>query len=387
MQSKEENYPRITDAFLKKLLSSDIRMYYNTRYLNDKLFIHYKGFHKIENLVDFTGLKVLYIEGNALECMEGLENCTELRCLYIQENCIDHISGLENLQLLHSINLSDNLLTKLERLDYKPKLETLLLQRNNIGKGGVDDLVELLKLENLSVLDISHNKIEDVQVLEQVIYKLPTLAVLYLQGNPVCKKIPNYRKDLIVNIPNLKYLDDRPVFPEDRRFAEAFRRGGLPEEREERKRWNQEKEDERLRNHLAFRAMIDRSRAEREERKEEAKSNDSTTESAPEASSHSQVWSSSTDGERDTPECSTPNSMEILLPEEELNKISSEDEKLSVNEPKEEKTQEESSSEADNAEKIQEIQKDQSDTENKENSRNETVQEKIKKEIDYDDVD
>lgn len=67
MQVKEDNYPRITDQFLKKLLSSDIRMYYITKYLNDKLYLHYKGFRKIENMNEFTGLKVLYIEGNALE--------------------------------------------------------------------------------------------------------------------------------------------------------------------------------------------------------------------------------------------------------------------------------------------------------------------------------
>ena len=63
---------------------------------------------------------------------------------------------------------------------------------------------------------------------------MPKLAVLYLNGNEVTKKIKNYRKTMIAKIPTLKYLDDRPVFPEDRRFAEAFFRGGFEEERKER---------------------------------------------------------------------------------------------------------------------------------------------------------
>lgn len=67
------------------------------------------------------------------------------------------------------------------------------------------------------------------------------------------KKIQNYRKKIIASIPTLKYLDDRPVFEEDRRFAEAFMRGGIEEERAERRRWNQEKEDRWRRNHEAFR--------------------------------------------------------------------------------------------------------------------------------------
>ena len=63
---------------------------------------------------------------------------------------------------------------------------------------------------------------------------MPSLSVLYLQNNPITKKIPNYRKTLIARLPKLKYLDDRPVFDEDRRYAEAFARGGLEGERQER---------------------------------------------------------------------------------------------------------------------------------------------------------
>ena len=95
----------------------------------------------------------------------------------------------------------------------------------------------LTELPNLGVLDIANNDIDDPAVLEEVFMKMPKLAVLYLTGNDVCKKIQNYRKKMIASIPTLKYLDDRPVFEEDRRFAEAFMRGGIEEERAERRRW------------------------------------------------------------------------------------------------------------------------------------------------------
>jgi dynein assembly factor 1 len=53
-------------------------------------------------------------------------------------------------------------------------------------------------------------------------------------------------------MPNLKYLDDRPVFDEDRRFAEAFIRGGFEEERKERDNYKKEKDEEHWKNHEAF---------------------------------------------------------------------------------------------------------------------------------------
>lgn len=40
----------ITKAFLKKLCKSDFKQYYSTPELNDILYLHYKGFEKIDNL-------------------------------------------------------------------------------------------------------------------------------------------------------------------------------------------------------------------------------------------------------------------------------------------------------------------------------------------------
>ena len=42
---------------------------------------------------------------------------------------------------------------------------------------------------NKRSLDISENKIEDPEILPQILEKMPKLAVLYLHGNEVTKKI------------------------------------------------------------------------------------------------------------------------------------------------------------------------------------------------------
>lgn len=44
---------------------------------------------------------------------------------------------------------------------------------------GLSDLEGLLELPNLSVLDVSDNKISDPTVLENIFEKMPSLAVLY----------------------------------------------------------------------------------------------------------------------------------------------------------------------------------------------------------------
>merc|ERR1712048_712517 len=96
------------------------------------------------------------------------------------------------------------------------------------------------------------------------IWSLPNLRVLYMKNNPIMNNIQNYRKKTISRCPNLKYLDDRPVFDDERRLVEAWVRNGREGEREERKRMKFEKEEDRERKHLAFKAMVARQQEERE---------------------------------------------------------------------------------------------------------------------------
>jgi dynein assembly factor 1, axonemal len=138
------------------------------------------------------------------------------------------------------------------------------LKRNRIGRnGGVEDVLGLLECPSLTCVDISDNYIDDEAVLPEIWAKLPKIAVIYMQGNPCTKKIKNYRKTMITNIPTLKYLDDRPVFDDDRQFAEAWARGGLEEERKEREKVRKEKEEAHWKNHEAFTEMIRKAREEK----------------------------------------------------------------------------------------------------------------------------
>jgi len=280
-ENDEEDQNRMSKKFIDKLLCSDFKMYYRTYELNEILYLHFKSFKKIENLTYFTNLKVLYLEGNLISKIEGLETLTNLTSLYLHENCIEKIEGLETLKNLCNLNLSDNCITKIENLNSCIKLQNLLIKRNRIGINGESDLNGLLNLNNeFTVLDISDNKIEDSDIIEKFLVKIPNLRVIYLQGNECCRKIKNYRKTLINKLKELRYIDDRPVFEDERRFAEAFGRGGYEEEKKERERYRQEikeKEEKRIKD---FYEMVNKFKKDREgeNNNEEEKQKKSLTE-------------------------------------------------------------------------------------------------------------
>jgi len=61
---------------------------------------------------------------------------------------------------------------------------------------------------------------------------------------------------LINKLPELDYLNDRPVFPEERRLADAFIKGNRDAEREERKLIKEETKQKNEEYHASFKSMI-----------------------------------------------------------------------------------------------------------------------------------
>ncbi|XP_010007849.1 PREDICTED: dynein assembly factor 1, axonemal-like, partial [Nestor notabilis] len=142
-------------------------------------------------------------------------------------------------------------------------LQTLQIAHNKLQT--VEDIQHLQECPSISVLDLSHNNLSDPAIVT-VLETMPNLHVLNLLGNQVIKNIANYRKTLTVQLKQLMYLDDRPVFPKDRACAEAWAVGGLEAEKAEREKW-ETRERKKIQDSIDALAAIRRKTEEKKRRK------------------------------------------------------------------------------------------------------------------------
>lgn len=170
--------------------------------------------------------------------------------------------------------ISNNFIKRIEGLHMLPCLQTLQIAHNSLASA--DDVRGLLHCPSLSVVDLQHNKLDDPEVVG-VLEAMPQLAVVQMQGNPLINSVPQYRRTLVSRCKALTYVDDRPVFPEDRLATEAWAWAekelgpgtGLEAERQERARQREEKEANQKRNLEYMRQVTEDAKARAEQRMRE----------------------------------------------------------------------------------------------------------------------
>ena len=103
---------RMTKAVLKQCAVDNEG--YESPELNDNLYLHFKGFRKIENLEEYTELKGLWLEANGLRCIENINHLSKLRCIFLSRNLIETIppTAFQGVSSLVMLDLSENRLTK-----------------------------------------------------------------------------------------------------------------------------------------------------------------------------------------------------------------------------------------------------------------------------------
>lgn len=193
--------------------------------LNDQLYLHFRGFARIENLDAFVNLKALWLESNGLQKLENLDALTKLRCLYVQQNLISRIENIRSLKSLIILDISQNRIAKLENIACLPCLETLNASKNTLSDA--ESISELAGCKSLVTADLSHNQLDGDDILE-AIAAAPALTSFKITGNPVMST-SQFRKKMICRMPRLVYVD-RPVFEAERLAAEAWGQGGAEAE-------------------------------------------------------------------------------------------------------------------------------------------------------------
>lgn len=156
----------------------------------------------IENLDKLVKLEELWLGKNKIRVLENLSTFSRLRVLSIQSNRLTKIEGLEGLTELEELYLSHNGVQRIEGLEHNTKLKTL-----DVGNNQISTIENISHLSLLEEFWASNNQIPDLSALDTQLAPLLNLATVYLEGNPCQTNDVNYRRKVILALPQVQQVD------------------------------------------------------------------------------------------------------------------------------------------------------------------------------------
>jgi len=157
---------------------------------------------EIKNLDALVNLEELWLGKNKIEKLQNLSSLKRLKILALQSNRITKIEGLEELESLEDLYLSHNGVSRMEGLEHNSKLKTL-----DLGHNVVPEIENISHLISLVELWLNQNKIPTLHSLEPQLGLISSLETIYLEGNPCQKADVNYRRKIMLALPQLKQID------------------------------------------------------------------------------------------------------------------------------------------------------------------------------------
>lgn len=154
-QTSREDATQMTKQMIRKICQES--GLYQRPELNTKLYLHRRGFKKIENLEEYTEVQALWLGGNGIRRLENLHPLSKLKCLFLGQNGLTCIENLDSCPELVVLDLSENSICRIEGLEKLKRLSSFKIARNKLTS--LSDILGLRRCPSLTNVDMSYNSL------------------------------------------------------------------------------------------------------------------------------------------------------------------------------------------------------------------------------------